>query len=352
MGSDDAVLADGRIRWLRRLHRQDRDGRWFLPLAAGLLDIGFIDDAIATLREGLARDPSCLPAWVLLGRSCLASGRLDEARRLFERVIARDRENAVALRGLAEIYRRRGERQRAADFYRALLRLVPWDLEAQKGIAQVLGGDGSRPATPQLAARRGGRRRLEAPRLASGAREALARALIPGGGSGTGLPAPPRRSPVPGAVPDDAPAVPTSPRAAPAATPPPTADATSPAATAAATATAVARAAELAAHRAARGAARRPLRDGAPSAASLVPGPSAGARHLRTERRARPGIFEAPPADLDAASPARRRAPGGRRKRPTHGRRAERKPAMGQFMRWVERVQTDGPEALDDPDES
>ena len=128
----------------------------------------------------------------------LATGRLEESKRLFELVTSRDPDNAIALRGLAEIHRRTGARPRAAEHYRALLRLMPWDLDAQKGLAQVLGSTPT-SATPHSPTH--GRRVRSLPReLAAtiGAQEALAKALIPGSSGLPAIPSTPGRSSAPG----------------------------------------------------------------------------------------------------------------------------------------------------------
>jgi cytochrome c-type biogenesis protein CcmH/NrfG len=130
---DDARRSDphglaGRIAELRRRDSADPAGRWFLPLAGALSDAGRPGEAVQGLRQGLARDPECLGGWVLLGQCYAALEEWAAARRVFEVVIGRDRENAVALRGLAAIHARLGDRGQAAAYCRALLRLMPRDL--------------------------------------------------------------------------------------------------------------------------------------------------------------------------------------------------------------------------------
>ena len=128
----------GRIAELRQRDAGDPARRWFLPLAGALVDAGSPVDAAQVLRQGLARDPECLGGWVLLGQCYAALEEWAAARRVFDVVIGRDRENAVALRGLAALHARLGDRGQAAAYCRALLRLAPRDLAAQEALAELL----------------------------------------------------------------------------------------------------------------------------------------------------------------------------------------------------------------------
>jgi tetratricopeptide (TPR) repeat protein len=144
---------EARIRELHRRDVDDPEGRWFLPLGGALRDQGRPEEAAAALRQGLARDPECLGAWVILGQCYAAMGETEVARSLFESIATRDRENSLALRGLAEILARRGERRRAADYYRALLKVMPRDLGAQEALAGLLESTPSEEAGRQAAGR-------------------------------------------------------------------------------------------------------------------------------------------------------------------------------------------------------
>jgi tetratricopeptide (TPR) repeat protein len=123
---------------LRRLSAEDPGGRWFLPLAALLLEQQAIAEAQQLVRYHLARDPDAIGGWVLLGRSYWMSGELPAARRIMTSVLARDPENAHALRVRAQAEAELGEREAAIHGYRTLLRLVPGDLAAQEALALLL----------------------------------------------------------------------------------------------------------------------------------------------------------------------------------------------------------------------
>jgi tetratricopeptide (TPR) repeat protein len=139
---DPALLRQAELRerleGLRRFDAEEPDGRWFLPLAGCLRELGDLREALRTLRHGLARDPECLGGWVLLGECHLASGELVAARRVLSLVLSRDPENAHALRGVAAASARLDDRAEAVQSYRALLRLMPGDVAAQEALAELL----------------------------------------------------------------------------------------------------------------------------------------------------------------------------------------------------------------------
>ncbi len=88
-----------RLEGLRRFDAEDPDGRWFLPLAGCLRELGELREALRTLRHGLARDPECLGGWVLLGECHLESGELGRrAPSAVARLVPRSRERACLAR--------------------------------------------------------------------------------------------------------------------------------------------------------------------------------------------------------------------------------------------------------------
>ncbi len=176
--TQDPLSPGHRIAELQRLDAAHPVGRWFLPLGAALREAGRVKDALAVVRQGLSRDPDCLSGWVVLGQCYLALDELASSARVLSSVLRRDRENTVALRGLAIIHARRGEREEAAAHYRALLKLVPRDLAAQEALAALLdpawedeaAGDSGAPPIPS-----GSNGDLRAPR------EELPRHTVPAG---------------------------------------------------------------------------------------------------------------------------------------------------------------------------
>jgi hypothetical protein len=117
-----------------------------------LLELDLATEAQRAVRQGLALDPDCLSGWVLLGRSYWMSGEAAAARRIMASVLARDPENAHALRVHAQAQVQLGESRAAIRDYRALLRLVPGDVAAQDALAQLLDHEAEVPREPAAVA--------------------------------------------------------------------------------------------------------------------------------------------------------------------------------------------------------
>lgn len=65
---------------------------------------GAHDQAEALLEAAIVLDPSCAPAWALMGALESARGRLDEARRAYEQALSLDDADAVTALALVELY--------------------------------------------------------------------------------------------------------------------------------------------------------------------------------------------------------------------------------------------------------
>ena len=110
-------MADSpRIAELKRRVQSDPASIAFAALAEEYRRAGRHEEAIATCRHGLQRHPSYISAHVTLGRALLEMGDFEEAKTELELVLSVAPENLAAIRGLAEIHHRRGERRRSADF--------------------------------------------------------------------------------------------------------------------------------------------------------------------------------------------------------------------------------------------
>jgi tetratricopeptide (TPR) repeat protein len=92
---------------------------------------------------------------VVLGRCYLAAGRLTEARAQFETAVELDRENVVALKALAGIFSHEGRHGAASDFYRAVCRIDPGDLESQSALHQITSGEFPEVRPPDLVVAQG-----------------------------------------------------------------------------------------------------------------------------------------------------------------------------------------------------
>src|SRR5262245_26076881 len=98
-----------RIDDLRRRVQKDPASIAFAQLAEELRRAGQCDEAVEICRGGLARHPGYLSARVTLGRALIELNQLDDAHSELEHVLKNAPENLAAIRGLGEIYHRRGE---------------------------------------------------------------------------------------------------------------------------------------------------------------------------------------------------------------------------------------------------
>jgi tetratricopeptide (TPR) repeat protein len=121
-------MADpSRLENLRRRVQQDPASIAFAQLAEEYRRAGRYQDAINVCRAGLGIHPGYLSARVTLGRALIELDQLDDAQTELQIVLKSAQENFAAIRGLAEIYHRRGALNDALTQYRAALNLAPND---------------------------------------------------------------------------------------------------------------------------------------------------------------------------------------------------------------------------------
>ena len=116
-----------RIDELRGRIQKDPASIAFAQLADEYRRAGRFRDAITTARAGLARHPGYLSARVTLGRALLEVGELDDAYRELTDVLKQAPENLAAIRGLAEVHRRRGELPEALEQFKNAFELAGSD---------------------------------------------------------------------------------------------------------------------------------------------------------------------------------------------------------------------------------
>jgi tetratricopeptide (TPR) repeat protein len=114
-----------------RRHREDPNGRFFLPLATAYRRVGELERAEDLLRGGLRNHPEYLSARVDLGLTLAARGAADEARSTFRQVLESDPQNVVALRTLGELAAASGDVEDAGFWYHELLAVDPMSDEAR-----------------------------------------------------------------------------------------------------------------------------------------------------------------------------------------------------------------------------
>ena len=121
-------MADSpRLEDLRRRVQKDPASIAFAQLAEEYRRLGQFKDAVSVSRAGLQIHPAYVSARVTLGRALLALKRDEEAEIELERVLDMAPENLAAIRGLAELYQRRGDAEQALAQYEKALALVPGD---------------------------------------------------------------------------------------------------------------------------------------------------------------------------------------------------------------------------------
>ena len=141
------MLHSARLEELRRRLEKDPNSLAFAQLAEELRREGSFHEAIQVSRAGLDRHPTYWSARVTLGRALLALDRLDDAHRELSAVLRAAPENLAALRGLAEIHERRGERDAALAHYQAAWSLARHDPDLAAHLAR-LHDAGAEPVSP------------------------------------------------------------------------------------------------------------------------------------------------------------------------------------------------------------
>ncbi len=119
------------IESLKEKVAKDPFSRAFLQLAEEYRKTGRFEDAVQVCLDGLARHPTYHTARIALGRTYLEAGNLDAARRALAEVLEMAPENHLAGRLLAEVQRKIGDTQGAAETYRTILRHYPADKEIE-----------------------------------------------------------------------------------------------------------------------------------------------------------------------------------------------------------------------------
>lgn len=142
------MVDPSRIDELRRRIQKDPASIAFAQLAEEYRRAGRFADAIETCRAGLAYHPGYLSAHVTLGRALVETGDLRAATEALSRVHAAAPDNLAAIKGLADIRHRLGERQESLALYGRALALAPHDPELEHLIGIVTDELAERAASP------------------------------------------------------------------------------------------------------------------------------------------------------------------------------------------------------------
>ena len=137
--------------------QQNPKGRNFAPLADAYRKAGLLDNAISLCQEGLKLHPDYVSAYIVYAR-CLVDKKDDTAAHdVFKQVLDLDRENIIALRGLAELAERTGKYDEAVEWLSRLLNADPMNGDAAEALARAKGKLASSgaaaapPASPEAA---------------------------------------------------------------------------------------------------------------------------------------------------------------------------------------------------------
>jgi len=115
------MAINGEIEKLERRWQDNPLGLTFAPLAEAYRKSGEPAKALALLEAGLGQHPNYVPAHIVRGRCHLDNGAHAEAEQAFLRVAELDPENAIALKGLADLAEQDGNFTAAIARLEALL---------------------------------------------------------------------------------------------------------------------------------------------------------------------------------------------------------------------------------------
>ncbi len=137
-----------RIEELRRRVQTDPASIAFAQLAEEYRRAGSYQEAIAACDAGLRIHPAYLSARVTLGRALIEVGELDAAEVELRQVLQIAAENLAAIRGLAEIYHRRGQLPEALQFYQSALGIAKHDPDLEQTVEEISRALTIEPAAP------------------------------------------------------------------------------------------------------------------------------------------------------------------------------------------------------------
>jgi len=144
------VAEDPRIDALRKRLQKDPGSIAFAQLAEEYRRAGRFQEAIDVCQAGLARHPGYLSARVTLGRALLEIGDVDGAQRELTDVLRVAPDNLSAIRGIAEVHRKKGEIPEALEQFRSAFEMASPD----PAIEQVVRDFRREAMTADLSARR------------------------------------------------------------------------------------------------------------------------------------------------------------------------------------------------------
>jgi tetratricopeptide (TPR) repeat protein len=124
---------------------EENPRRYFAPLANEYRKGGQPKRAIEICRAQLAQMPGHMSGQIVFGQALYEAGEFDEARQVFERALALDPENLIALRSLGDMALQSGDTNLARSWYVRLLDADPKDTAVIALVSEI---DASAEAEP------------------------------------------------------------------------------------------------------------------------------------------------------------------------------------------------------------
>jgi tetratricopeptide (TPR) repeat protein len=129
---------------------EENPRRYFAPLANEYRKGGQPKRAIEICRSQLAQMPGHMSGQIVYGQALYETGEFVEARTVFERALALDPENLIALRTLGDMSLQRGDTTEARRWYTRLLDADPKDTAVIALVSEIDASADARPVpTPQ-----------------------------------------------------------------------------------------------------------------------------------------------------------------------------------------------------------
>lgn len=125
---------------IKRLYEKwekDKSSKIFAALANGLRKLGFYEEALNVLREGILRNPDYPEGYLVFGRINLEKGNINEGIEALQKTIELDPYNAVATRLLAEHFEQRGDLKKSLEYYKKLKNIDPFFENIDKKIEEI-----------------------------------------------------------------------------------------------------------------------------------------------------------------------------------------------------------------------
>ncbi|HYX82132.1 MAG TPA: tetratricopeptide repeat protein [Gemmatimonadales bacterium] len=137
---------------LEARYRDNPKGRNFAPLADAYRKAGLIDNAIELCQNGLKLHPDYVSAYIVYARCLVDKKDQPAAEGVFKQVLDLDRENIIALRGLAELAERTGKYAEEVEWLTRLLNADPMNGDAAEALARAKSRAANPPGTAPDAA--------------------------------------------------------------------------------------------------------------------------------------------------------------------------------------------------------